>query len=466
MFRNQRTAQWIVVILISFVGANYACAYDITTDLVGHWEFDETSGSSARDSSGHNNHGTIYHAEHREGKIDGSLFFDGSTAYVYVPDSPSLHVGDSVTIAAWINIESLESDATILFKGYTQSPTQTTQHTGDVFYESDGRSTEAGYSTALFEWGTWYHLAFVFDAENHEMRLYVNGEKKTTSPYTRGILVPGFPIYIARTDVGVHFHGKLDDIRLYGRALQEDDIRALSGNTDEGVLLSQDEMTTTVTEPATVQEDIPTITLCRVESNNSLATTSVMVTRAHNYLDRGWQLEPCFIEEELVPKAAQPKLDDASCSYLEGFIKFGSINDPIEVKKLQHFLNTYEGESLQVTGFYDRPSYDATRRFQNKYFPDILEPWGHEDPTGYVYLTTRKKVNEIYCGRPFPLSQEEEKEVISFRAFISDLRAHTRSRADSYTKNDMRKRVLELQAQAAELLQRIAEKVEEVKSSN
>jgi hypothetical protein len=49
---------------------------------------------------------------------------------------------------------------------------------------------------------------------------------------------------------------------------------------------------------------------------------------------------------------------------------------------------------------------------QTKYAADILAPWGIKESTGYVYLTTRKKVNEIYCagqGMTFPLTAEEQK---------------------------------------------------------
>src|SRR5690606_6805789 len=48
--------------------------------------------------------------------------------------------------------------------------------------------------------------------------------------------------------------------------------------------------------------------------------------------------------------------------------------------------------------------------------------WGHTGPTGYVYYTTQKKVNEIYCQRLFPLNEGQIQEIIAFRALLESLR--------------------------------------------
>ncbi|HWO07085.1 MAG TPA: hypothetical protein VNM40_00705 [Candidatus Paceibacterota bacterium] len=100
-----------------------------------------------------------------------------------------------------------------------------------------------------------------------------------------------------------------------------------------------------------------------------------------------------------------------SCEYLTGFIKPGSKNDFFQVARLQAFLKVFEGASVQVNGTYDAASIAAVHAFQTKYASEILTPWGVSRSTGYVYLTTRKKVNEIYCDRnfSFPLTEEEQQ---------------------------------------------------------
>lgn len=104
--------------------------------------------------------------------------------------------------------------------------------------------------------------------------------------------------------------------------------------------------------------------------------------------------------------------------YLFEHIRRGARNNPVEVTKLQEFLNTFEGATLAVTGVYDEPSYNAVHAFQQKYFKDIMGPWGAPRSTGYVYITTKKKINEIYCRftLQFPLTSDQEAEIARIRA--------------------------------------------------
>lgn len=120
-----------------------------------------------------------------------------------------------------------------------------------------------------------------------------------------------------------------------------------------------------------------------------------------------------------------PAISSDTCDYLHGFIKRGWNNDPTEVMKLQSFLSIFDGASLMVNGVYDDASYNAVVKFQEKYFNDILAPWGHDRGTGFVYLTTRKKVNEIYCNRSFPLTWEQQAEVAAFKTYLESLAKET-----------------------------------------
>lgn len=86
--------------------------------------------------------------------------------------------------------------------------------------------------------------------------------------------------------------------------------------------------------------------------------------------------------------------------YLTKYIKKGAKNDTSEVKKLQDFLRTSEGmKSVSSTGIYDQNTFDAVHVFQMRYAGDVLQSWNANASTGYVYQTTLKKVNELYCQR-------------------------------------------------------------------
>lgn len=94
------------------------------------------------------------------------------------------------------------------------------------------------------------------------------------------------------------------------------------------------------------------------------------------------------------------KPSDSVCSpYLTSNIALGKQNNSEEVKKLQQFLNEKEGESLIVDGVYKQIDVDAVNRFQSKYAEEVLHIWGRNEPTGYVYITTRNKINSFYCNK-------------------------------------------------------------------
>lgn len=104
--------------------------------------------------------------------------------------------------------------------------------------------------------------------------------------------------------------------------------------------------------------------------------------------------------------------------YLQGYIKLGAQNNVGEVAKLQQFLNDFEGTNLAVTGTYDNATYLAVHTFQKKHMDRVLAPWGVTKSTGYVYHTTRKAINEIYCQfqKDFPLTQAQTQEIARVRA--------------------------------------------------
>jgi peptidoglycan hydrolase-like protein with peptidoglycan-binding domain len=74
-------------------------------------------------------------------------------------------------------------------------------------------------------------------------------------------------------------------------------------------------------------------------------------------------------------------------------------NKKEEVLKLQNFLKIGQGYDVEETGVFDEKTDKAVKAFQEKYSGDVLKPWGSDSkPTGYVYITTKNKINQIVCG--------------------------------------------------------------------
>jgi hypothetical protein len=81
-------------------------------------------------------------------------------------------------------------------------------------------------------------------------------------------------------------------------------------------------------------------------------------------------------------------------------IVLGKINNINDVKKLETFLNDSQGEKLAVNGIYEKKDFEAVKRFQQKYFKDIISPFNGKKTTGIVAQYTRSKINLLNCTKP------------------------------------------------------------------
>jgi len=83
-------------------------------------------------------------------------------------------------------------------------------------------------------------------------------------------------------------------------------------------------------------------------------------------------------------------------------------NDPVEVAKLQGFLSE-QGFFVPETGYFGPLTDRSVKDFQVAHSDEILLPWTNlgftGGPSGYVYKTTRWKINNIVCpgSEDFPL---------------------------------------------------------------
>ncbi len=98
-----------------------------------------------------------------------------------------------------------------------------------------------------------------------------------------------------------------------------------------------------------------------------------------------------------VPPPTQPSI---SCPVFKGYAKLWSKdNDKNEVIKIQNFLNSHMGESLKVDGTFGLGTYFAVKRFQDKYYAEIIIPWepinGLNHTTGWWHRTTSAKANAL-----------------------------------------------------------------------
>lgn len=229
------------------------------TNLVAHWKFNESSGTTATNNAGSCGatcNGTVYavadtttrdslqsvgsgwtQLNRRWG--EGALMLDGVDDYVSIPDNDFLSFGNGgtdspFTIEAWVNPETLagSSDGNwILNKrdGGAGAEYQLAIYEKGVWFGVFGGTTNyiGKISTNLLSTGSWYHIVGTYDGSKNlsGLKIYINGIEQNTSDRVGGTytgMSNGLsPVIIGKGgwDSGVEFDGVIDSIRVYSRAL-------------------------------------------------------------------------------------------------------------------------------------------------------------------------------------------------------------------------------------------------------
>lgn len=124
----------------------------------------------------------------------------------------------------------------------------------------------------------------------------------------------------------------------------------------------------------------------------------------------GQQKSKKVTKSRVIPKskrAAANLSDEASCKpYLErNSVPLSRNNSKSEIIKIQKFLNQYEDFDLAVTGFYDKDTWLAVRKFQRTYYKEVLKTPKPRLGTGLVYANTRAKINQMVCQKSTDIVQ-------------------------------------------------------------
>lgn len=233
-----------------------------STDPVVHYSFDANTvnGTMLNDISGNGHHATLVggatiNEEDRIGKTGGALELNGSTGYVKLPDDliQSLNL-EKATFSTWVQMDRNQANQRI-FDFASDTGRQVNRNTmylstqGDTGslefavvtpftekFSNDSTKLGSDYKYALRNAGllptkTWQHVAITMD--EFDAVLYVNGQevkRSSTFNVEPRMLLETTMNYIGKSRNGSHslFDGKLDDFRIYNRALSVEEIATLA----------------------------------------------------------------------------------------------------------------------------------------------------------------------------------------------------------------------------------------------
>jgi glucose/arabinose dehydrogenase len=201
-----------------------------SSGLVGAWGFDETAGATTADASGKGNVGTLSGAGRTtSGRFGGALTFDGVDDWVTVADSASLRLASGLTVEGWVYPTGGGSSwRTLAIKEVPGNLSWALYPFG-----ASGRpSAHANSGTDLWASSasapapnTWSHFAMTYDGST--IRLFVDGALAGTRAQSGAMVQGNGPVRFGGTAVWPEwFAGRLDEIRIYDRALSAAQIQA------------------------------------------------------------------------------------------------------------------------------------------------------------------------------------------------------------------------------------------------
>ncbi len=202
---------------------------------------------NANDETSNGNHGTVVGASltsDRFGNANSAYYFNGIDNYI-VMDADSLPTAER-TVSLWFNAISVENHpVTLAYGGYScgQSWFEGINHGGPKYVlesHCEGNLIEATYTDEPV--GQWYHWVITTDSVGS--KIYINGSVVATDNiFVNDTYVSGKDLAIGvcvapsgiapYTDPNVgYFNGKIDDIRIYDRALTASEVFKLYNSVD------------------------------------------------------------------------------------------------------------------------------------------------------------------------------------------------------------------------------------------
>lgn len=315
----------IFVILVIAGTASAPGTYEMTSGLVAEWHFDGNS----QDSSGNGNHGTVYGAKYVDGIKGQALSLDGMDNYFWAPVSDALNsVREQGTVLAWVNF----SDTYLIKETGTSCSTGSRSLTiwrfgtysmkSNAYIDCAGRM-QSGWRVDDSHTGQttsnplisqkWTLVALVYDGKN--VIQYINGVKVNFVPLSGQLNNSDGKFWIGRNGnefFHMYFHGIIDEVKIYNRALSGEEILAYSktlstssAGQKEAQVLENDNILRSETKVNDIVAYKP------VEysfTSPELAIYQIVVTGKENQYDVPVKVEALKWSPEGLPKPAPGKV--------------------------------------------------------------------------------------------------------------------------------------------------------------
>lgn len=222
------------IVVVVFVSFHWVYA-DTTSGLVAHWKFDENSGTTATDSSGNGNTGTLggktSFVPGRFGnavRVPSDVPYSNTYVRINTNKMPANNAPQSISL--WFNRDGTGSDDFISLDNSSNSAIGLSNTYLSAFKWGGWEIVSSFFVPSA---NIWHHLVYTYDGTTHT--LYYDGSFFKSSNVAPNTAIPTI-VRIGRGARNCCSWGNvtIDDVRIYNRALSATEIQQLYNPLSQG----------------------------------------------------------------------------------------------------------------------------------------------------------------------------------------------------------------------------------------
>jgi len=203
---------------------------------------------NANDASGNNNNPSFNNAvlttDHL-GNPNSAYHFNGVNTYIQIPNSPSINFGTSMSICAWVRVtgfytgtcyndmmvgkltnDYIPGNYSLRFSDYLNGCSGSPSTTDETF----SAEPDPALNTVIIQPNQWYSVVSTSDGTTTKM--YINCQLVSSIPQTATDFTNSLDLflgYLNNSTFPYWLNGDLDEVRLYNRAINQDEVNAYGG---------------------------------------------------------------------------------------------------------------------------------------------------------------------------------------------------------------------------------------------
>lgn len=206
------------------------------------------------------NHGATFAAD-RFGNENSSAYFDGNETFLEIPDNDAFSISTTgaLTISVWVSPEVLnfpkaEAGGYVhwmgkgvphqhewVFRMYNKDLSQGQEDRPNRMsayaFNLEGGLGAGSYVQEQVQENEWIHFVARYDVETNKITLFKNGAQKDQDDlhdtiYNVNVQNGTAPLRLGTRSQWSYFQGRIDDLRIYNRALSESEILELFNEPD------------------------------------------------------------------------------------------------------------------------------------------------------------------------------------------------------------------------------------------